>query len=199
MSKADDTKSLQFIDGLIKIPFNNYVRNKVYSDSKTYLEEVEKTLSECIYGHQTAKKHILRIAANSQYNQNHCQIIFGICGPKGNGKTTLIKNGLANCFKTIDDEPRPSYFISLGGANQVSFLKGHDCLCWFIMGSHSQCTYNYSMYESIIIFDELDKVSQSEYGKEIINVLIQITDTTQNFLFEDRFFKVYLLIYQKPS
>ena len=40
----------------------------------------------------------------------------------------------------------------------------------------------------IIIFDELDKVSNTEYGKEIIIILIQITDTTQNQVFQDNFF-----------
>ena len=40
----------------------------------------------------------------------------------------------------------------------------------------------------IIYFDELDKVSNTEKGNEIIDLLIHITDPTQNSKFVDKYF-----------
>jgi ATP-dependent Lon protease len=40
----------------------------------------------------------------------------------------------------------------------------------------------------IIFIDELDKISNTEQGREIISILTQITDSTQNDEFEDKFF-----------
>jgi ATP-dependent Lon protease len=40
----------------------------------------------------------------------------------------------------------------------------------------------------IIFIDELDKVSTTENGKEIISILTHLTDSTQNDDFEDKFF-----------
>ena len=39
----------------------------------------------------------------------------------------------------------------------------------------------------IFFFDELDKVSNSRYGEEIINTLIHITDGTQNDKYTDKY------------
>ena len=39
----------------------------------------------------------------------------------------------------------------------------------------------------VIFFDELDKVSQSEKGNEIIGILTHLTDTTQNTQFHDKY------------
>ena len=44
------------------------------------------------------------------------------------------------------------------------------------------------MYDPIIFMDELDKVSFSEKGKEIIGMLTHLTDTTQNSSFVDKYF-----------
>jgi len=41
----------------------------------------------------------------------------------------------------------------------------------------------------IICFDELDKVSDTSKGDEIINMLIHITDTSQNKEFHDNYFQ----------
>ena len=41
----------------------------------------------------------------------------------------------------------------------------------------------------IICFDELDKVSDTSKGDEIINMLIHITDTSQNKEFQDNYFQ----------
>ena len=40
----------------------------------------------------------------------------------------------------------------------------------------------------IIFIDELDKVSKTEHGKEIIGILTHLIDTTQNDKFEDKYF-----------
>jgi ATP-dependent Lon protease len=40
----------------------------------------------------------------------------------------------------------------------------------------------------IIFIDELDKVSHTEHGREIISILTHLTDATQNDEFEDKFF-----------
>jgi ATP-dependent Lon protease len=40
----------------------------------------------------------------------------------------------------------------------------------------------------IIFIDELDKVSNTEHGREIISILTHLTDSTQNDEFEDKFF-----------
>jgi ATP-dependent Lon protease len=40
----------------------------------------------------------------------------------------------------------------------------------------------------IIYVDELDKVSKTEHGKEIIGILTHLIDTTQNSVFQDKYF-----------
>ena len=40
----------------------------------------------------------------------------------------------------------------------------------------------------IICFDELDKVSETAKGDEIINMLIHMTDSSQNSKFQDNYF-----------
>ena len=43
--------------------------------------------------------------------------------------------------------------------------------------------------ESYILYiDELDKISKTEQGREIIGILTHIIDSTQNMHFQDRFF-----------
>jgi ATP-dependent Lon protease len=40
----------------------------------------------------------------------------------------------------------------------------------------------------IIFIDELDKVSKTEHGKEIIGILTHLIDPTQNESFQDKYF-----------
>ena len=44
------------------------------------------------------------------------------------------------------------------------------------------------MFKSIIYIDELDKVSKTENGKEIIGILTHLTDPSQNDEFTDKYF-----------
>ena len=40
----------------------------------------------------------------------------------------------------------------------------------------------------VIFIDELDKVSRTEHGKDIISILTHITDSAQNESFQDKYF-----------
>jgi ATP-dependent Lon protease len=116
-------------------------------------------------------------------NPNAKGNMIGIHGPAGNGKTTLIKEGIAKAMN------KPFIFISLGGATDSSFLEGHSftyegSICGRIASGiiESKCM------DPVIFLDELDKVSETPKGEEIINILMHITDATQNNHFTDRFF-----------
>ena len=106
--------------------------------------------------------------------------VFAIYGEAGTGKTTLIKDGLSHIFGL------PFIFISLGGAQDRATLAGSNYVyegstCGKIIQSlkQSQCM------NPIFYFDELDKTSGTEKGMEIINLLIHLTDYTQNSHFMD--------------
>ena len=40
----------------------------------------------------------------------------------------------------------------------------------------------------IIFIDELDKISRTEHGKEIIGILTHLVDSSQNDAFQDKYF-----------
>ena len=99
------------------------------------------------------------------------------------GKTTLIKDGVCPAIGL------PFAFIPLGGANDASYLDGHS---YTYEGSSNGKIID-SVIQSgcdnpVLYFDELDKVSDTPRGKEIINVLIHLTDPSQNTHFNDKYF-----------
>ena len=44
------------------------------------------------------------------------------------------------------------------------------------------------MYESNYFIDELDKISKTENGKELIGILTHLIDSSQNDKFQDKYF-----------
>jgi ATP-dependent Lon protease len=108
---------------------------------------------------------------------------IGIWGPPGNGKTTLIKDGIAKAMG------KPFVFISLGGASDSSFLEGHSYTYeGSICGRIAQGLINAKCMDPIIYFDELDKISDTPRGQEIIGILTHLTDTSQNSQYHDKYF-----------
>ena len=162
--------------------------NEYKESRKNYISQVRCTLDECIYGQKDAKRHIERLIGQ-WINGKMDGCIFGFQGPPGVGKTTLCKKGLAKCLIDENNETRPFAFIALGGARNGSYLDGHN---YTYLGStwgrivdiliESECM------NPIIYIDELDKVSNTEHGKEIIGILTHLTDPSQNEEFTDKYF-----------
>ena len=155
---------------------------------KVYMKNVDKILNKCTYGQTDAKKQMKRIIGQWMNGTSKGQC-FGLCGPPGVGKTTLCKKGFAKCLYDDDGESRPFYFLPLGGATNGSILEGHNyTYVGSTWGKIVDILMDAKCMNPIIYVDELDKISKTEHGKEIISILTHITDQSQNKEFFDRYF-----------
>jgi ATP-dependent Lon protease len=153
-----------------------------------YISNVKHTLNSSVHGHEKAKKQIERIIGqwiNGQQD-GYC---FGFEGPPGVGKTTLAKYGLSNCLKDDDGNNRPFAMIQMGGDSNGSTLHGHNyTYVGSTWGGIVQILMDKKCMNPIIFIDEIDKISKTEHGKEIVGILTHLLDSTQNDCFQDKYF-----------
>ena len=188
MGSSEIIKYTNWVSSLLRIPFGKFRELPINSESTeedigNYLINTKKTLDEAVYGHEKTKEQILQVLAQWISNPTSVGNFIGIKGVMGNGKTTLVKNGVA---KAID---RPFAFISLGGATDASFLDGHSFTYeGSLYGKIADILMSCKCMNPVIYFDELDKISQTPKGEEIANLLIHLTDSSQNDQFNDKYF-----------
>jgi ATP-dependent Lon protease len=187
---GDYYKNKLWVDTFMSIPFGKYSSLPVdfkngegLEECRTFMENSKKVLDDCVYGLNDAKMQIMQMIGGWISNPNAVGTAIAIQGPMGTGKTTLVKEGISKILN------RPFAFIPLGGATDSSYLEGHS---YTYEGSiwgkivdvliHSKCM------NPVFYFDELDKVSNTPKGEEIIGILTHLTDTTQNSQFHDKYF-----------
>jgi ATP-dependent Lon protease len=157
-------------------------------DKKNYLRDVRNVLDGTVYGHKEAKTQLERIFAQ-WINGEAKGAVLGLQGPPGTGKTSLAKNGLSKCLRDKSGKPRPFAFLPIGGSVNGSTLVGHNfTYVGSTWGRIADILMISGCMNPIIFIDEIDKVSHTEYGREIISILTHLTDSTQNDEFEDKFF-----------
>jgi ATP-dependent Lon protease len=185
-----------FSDNDINIYLENNLQNKTDNDEwaqykiqKTeYLHEIRKNLDNAVYGHKDAKLQLERLFAQ-WINGESKGAVIGLMGPPGTGKTSLAKHGLSKCLKDVNGNARPFAFLPIGGSVNSSTLVGHNfTYVGSTWGRIVDILITTQCMNPIIFIDEIDKVSQTEYGREIISVLTHLTDPTQNNEFEDKYF-----------
>jgi hypothetical protein len=153
-----------------------------------YIEGFNNILNKAVYGHTNAKLQIERIVGQ-WINGESTGYCFGFEGLPGIGKTSLAQKGLANCLKDVNNNPRPFSLIALGGSSNGSVLEGHNyTYVGSTWGKIVDILMEHKCMNPIIFIDELDKVSKTEHGKEIIGILIHLIDSTQNTHFQDKYF-----------
>ena len=188
ISTGEHCKMDKWINGLINIPFGKYNElpinnNNTLQEKREYILNTQKQLDKAIFGHQDAKMHILQVIGKWIKNPKSQGNVLAIQGPMGNGKTTLVKEGIAKAIN------RPFAFIALGGASDSAFFDGHS---YTYEGSHwgrvVDILIESKYMNPIIYFDELDKISDTHKGEEIVHLLTHLTDPSQNSLFQDNYF-----------
>jgi ATP-dependent Lon protease len=159
-----------------------------YDKINTYMNSVKSTLDSAVHAHEKAKKQVERIVAQWIAGNDNTGYVLGFEGAPGIGKTTLAK-GLANCLKDENGISRPFSLIAIGGDANSSSLVGHSyTYVGSTWGQIVQILMDKKCMNPIILIDEVDKISRTEHGKEIIGILTHLLDTTQNECFQDKYF-----------
>jgi len=180
-------KLSNWINILSTIPIGKYhtlpIKN-TDSDIASYLQNIKKSIDNNIFGHNETKEQIIKILAQWISNPKSNGYVIGIQGSPGVGKTKLIKEGICKAMEY------PFAFISLGGISDASYLNGHHYTYeGATHGKIIECLIKSRVMNPVFLFDELDKVSATSRGEEIINTLIHITDPVQNDKFCDKYFE----------
>lgn len=181
-------KIKQWVDTFMRIPFGVYKSLPVHINDgletcHNFMENSKKILDDAVYGLNDAKLQLLQHLGNLITNPSAVGTAIAIKGPMGTGKTTLVKEGISKILN------RPFEFIALGGATDSSYLEGHSYTYeGSIWGKIVDILIRSKCMNPVIYFDELDKVSDTPRGEEIIGILTHLTDTTQNTGFHDKYF-----------
>jgi ATP-dependent Lon protease len=186
--EAEYFKLKNWVDNFMRIPFGVYKHlsiniNDGIDKCSEYVINAKKQLDTCVFGLNSAKMQIMQMVGQWISNPGSMGTAIAIHGPPGTGKTSLVKDGISKILG------REFSFIALGGCGDSSFLEGHSYTyegsTW---GKIVQILTESKCMNPVIYFDELDKVSDTPRGQEIIGILTHLTDTSQNSQFHDKYF-----------
>jgi len=193
---SKDSKYVSLLDALNSDEIKNNEKNekilkkihKNFEEITHYISSVKDILDNSVYGHSEAKKQVERIIGQ-WINGEQDGYCFGFEGPPGTGKTSLAKRGLSNCLKDDKGNSRPFAMIQMGGDSNGSTIHGFNyTYVGSTWGGIVQILIDKKCMNPIIFIDELDKISRSEQGREIVGILTHLLDSTQNDCFQDKYF-----------
>lgn len=215
---APDGKAKQYVEGILRIPFGKFKCEDIFTlksanmterrfdelvtlatdkgasakdartQRSTFLLRMRSVLDNAVHGQISMKRQLERLMGR-WITGDMSGAVIGLKGPPGVGKTTIIKKGLAKCWVDGSGETRPFHFVPLGGISSGSTLVGHNyTYVGATWGRIADIVMISGCLNPIIFFDELDKVSSSPRGEEIIGVLTHLTDESQNSTFYDKYF-----------
>ena len=162
-SSDEGQKYKTWLQTVFSIPFG------VYTSTESSVEKLAEVLDESVLYLDTVKDNIMCIPNLGQDGG-----ALALYGEKGTGKSTIV----SSIAKALG---RPYKMISLGGESDSSNLLGHG---FTYVGSKAG-KITESLIESkcmnpVILVDELDKISDSSHGREIVGALMHIIDKTTN-------------------
>lgn len=163
------------------IPFG--MPEQVAESPQTLLNRVKSSLDDAVNGHENVKQEILHFVAQRILNPKSKGRVLCLAGAPGIAKTHIARYGISQALN------RPFATIAIGGANDGSFLVGHQyCFDGSRPGIIVQELMRAGRKDCVFLFDEVDKISLQRGGYDITNILMQLTDATQNECFRDQYF-----------
>ena len=176
-----------WLDKVVTVPFGTYKEMPVRIEDgpdrcAAFMQSARSCLDAAVYGQEDTKLQVMQYICSKIANPTGRGMCLLLSGPPGVGKTTIIKNGIAKALGW------PFQFISLGGDSDATTYTGHQLVyesshCGKIVNS---LVASKSM-STVLMFDEVDKISQTPRGEEVMNLLVHLTDPVQNGDFEDKY------------
>lgn len=179
---ASDSKFVDWIEGILKLPIGKYVPSLDVTNPTKFLAEAETTLNASVWGQQKAKHKLVQYLGHLIRNPEAKGLIIGLEGEAGVGKTSLINRGFAKALgRPFVNVPLSSYDLEV--------LVGHS-FTWHgsIPGQIATQLTQAGVMNPVFYFDEIDKLSESHKGTEVMNLFVQLTDPIQSAVFQDRYF-----------
>ena len=179
---SEYAKYKNWVDSLLSVPFGKHIETPV-ENTQSYIANVRKVLDKRLSFLENPKDQIINIVTQMLRNPDFKINAIGLYGVAGVGKSSIVKS-IAEALG------RPYRSISLGGESDASTLSGHN---FTYVGSNPgrliEILSETKCMNPIVLVDELDKVSQTHQGREIIGNLIHLTDSTTNSKYNyDRYF-----------
>ena len=188
MDASEQYKQRNWIDNFMRIPFGVRIPLPVkFEDGpeacSAFIRNARVTMDKAVYGMAPAKTQIMQVLAQWITNPKSTGNVIAMKGPMGVGKTSFARNGISAVLQ------RPFQFFSLGGASDAATFVGHSFTYeGSICGRIAESLMQSRCMNPVLYFDELDKISTTPHGEEIVGLLIHMTDRTQNSQFHDRYF-----------
>jgi len=182
----DNPKFSNYIHNVLQLPFG--IRRKPTAElcalgMEDFLVHAREVMDANITGNDPAKNEILKLLCGWRISGNLASHAIAFEGRPGVGKTHFVKTAFAQAMGL------PVVFVSLGGCTDSNYLMGtiytYEGSTYGRLASaliESQCE------NPIIFFDELDKISTTPKGADIVNTLIHIIDPVQNKHVRDNYF-----------
>ncbi len=162
----------RYIDFFLELPWNKYTKDN------ENIEKVKKSLDETHYGLDNVKQRIIEnIALNKMKSEN--STIICLVGPSGVGKTSIART----IAKSLN---RKFVKISLGGASDEAFIKGHTrTYLGSLPGKIIDGIKRSGSSNPVFLIDEIDKLDV--HKNDIENSLLEVLDPNQNKYFKDNY------------
>jgi len=169
----------EWIDNALLLPFDE--PPKINEKHDTLLLNLKNELDKEVYGMTQVKEKILCIFNEKLKNGPNSTIAIGMIGSPGCGKTKIART----IGKALN---RKWEQISLGGTIDSSIIKGQSP--GWVGSSPGRIIKGMQKMKTrygVFILDEIDKLGQTNHGKETQYSLLEIIDPTQNETFCDNY------------
>jgi len=148
-----------------------------------FLKRSYEIMESEITGHAYAKREVMSMLSQ-WHSGGRPSFAIALEGAPGTGKTTFVKHALAAAVG------RPMEVICLGGASDQSLLVGHGFTYDGARpGELVKSLQRAKCNDPVLFFDELDKISDTARGDELVNTLVHLTDPVMNSSIRDRYFQ----------
>ena len=185
---GDGHKLRSWVDAFMRIPFGKTVPLPVQLKDGTtkcteFMVNARQKMNKHIYAMEPAKLQIMQIIAQWIVNPSSVGNVIALAGPPGVGKTSFARTAIAEVLQ------RPFEFFTLGGASDIANFTGHSYTYeGSLWGRIADSLMHAGTMNPVMYFDELDKISGTPQGEEIVSMMIHMTDRSQNSQFHDRYF-----------